>query len=43
MYLEDTGYGCVDWIDLVRYRVQWQNVVNVIMNVGGAIVCCCAV
>jgi hypothetical protein len=32
MDLTETGYGCMDWIDLAQDRNQWRAVVNTVMN-----------
>jgi hypothetical protein len=28
----EKGWGCIDWIELVRDRGQWRTVVNTVMN-----------
>jgi hypothetical protein len=30
--LRETGWGGIDWIDLVQDREQWRAVVNTVMN-----------
>jgi hypothetical protein len=30
--LRDTGWGGMDWIDLVQDRDQWRALVNTVMN-----------
>jgi hypothetical protein len=32
MYLRETGWDDMDWIDLVQNRDQWRALVNMIMN-----------
>jgi hypothetical protein len=32
MDLEETGWECVDWIDLVEDRGSWWAFVNAVMN-----------
>jgi hypothetical protein len=32
MYLTDTGSEYMDWIHLAQDRVQWQVVVNMVVN-----------
>jgi hypothetical protein len=32
MYLRETGWGCMDWIDLDQNRDQWMALVNTAMN-----------
>jgi hypothetical protein len=32
MYLEETGWDGVDWIDLAQDREQWTALVNMLMN-----------
>jgi hypothetical protein len=32
MDLRETGWGGMDWIDLVRDRDQWRALVNMVMN-----------
>jgi hypothetical protein len=32
MNLKEIGYEDVDWIQLAQDRVQWQNVVNTVIN-----------
>jgi hypothetical protein len=33
MDLRDSGWGCVEWIDLAQDRDRWRAVVNAVMNV----------
>jgi hypothetical protein len=35
--IRKTGYEDVDWIHLVKGRVQWRALVNTVMNIGGFI------
>jgi hypothetical protein len=30
--LRDTGWDCLDWIDLAQDRSQWRALVNTVMN-----------
>jgi hypothetical protein len=30
--LGETGWGCMDWIDLDQDRNQWKALVNTVMN-----------
>jgi hypothetical protein len=32
MDLRETGWGGMDWIDLVQDRDQWRTLVNTVMN-----------
>jgi hypothetical protein len=32
MYLRETGWGSVDWIQLAQNRDQWWAFVNMVMN-----------
>jgi hypothetical protein len=32
MDLQDTGWGDMDWIELVQDRDRWQALVNAVMN-----------
>jgi hypothetical protein len=32
MYLIDTGWGAMDWIDLDQNRDQWRTLVNKLIN-----------
>jgi hypothetical protein len=32
MKFEETGYDSMDWIQLARGRVQWRDLVNMVMN-----------
>jgi hypothetical protein len=32
IYLRETGWGGMDWIDLAQDRDQWRALVNTIMN-----------
>jgi hypothetical protein len=32
IYLEEVGWGDVDWIDLAQDRDRWRALVNSIMN-----------
>jgi hypothetical protein len=32
--LEEIGWDCVDWIDLVVERDRWRTIVNTVMNLG---------
>jgi hypothetical protein len=32
MDLEETGWGGMDWIHMVRDRNQWRDLVNMVMN-----------
>jgi hypothetical protein len=35
MDLRDTGWGVVDWIDLVWDRDQWRALANTVINFSG--------
>jgi hypothetical protein len=39
MDLRETGWGVVDWIDVVQNRDQWRVLVNMVMNFLGFIKC----
>ena len=39
MGFNDTGFGGVDWIDLVHDVEMWQTVVNTVTNIKGTIKC----
>jgi hypothetical protein len=32
MNLRDTGWGGIDWIDLVQDREQWRALMSMVMN-----------
>jgi hypothetical protein len=32
MYLRETGWGGMDWINLAQDRDQWRALVNTVMN-----------
>jgi hypothetical protein len=32
MYLRDTGWGGIHWIDMAHDRDQWKTLVNTVMN-----------
>jgi hypothetical protein len=32
MYLTETGWGGMDWIDLAQDKDQWRALVNTVMN-----------
>jgi hypothetical protein len=32
MYLRETGWGGMDWIDLAQDRDQWKALVNTVIN-----------
>jgi hypothetical protein len=33
MYLRETGWGGMEWIDLVEDRDYWRALVNTVMNI----------
>ena len=40
VYLQEMGYGCMDWIKLAQDRDRWRGLVNVVMNLNiGRLVC----
>jgi hypothetical protein len=32
LVLQEVGYGCMDWIELVQDRDKWQELVNAVTN-----------
>jgi hypothetical protein len=32
--LRETGWDCMDWIDLAQNREQWRALVDTVMNLG---------
>jgi hypothetical protein len=32
MYVRDTGWGGMDWIDQAQVRDQWREIVDMVMN-----------
>jgi hypothetical protein len=32
MYLQEVGWGGIDWIDMAQDRIKWRAVVSAVMN-----------